>query len=209
MKRGENRLNKRKEENIMARIDTSKIEGYEGMTPEEKIAALEAVEFDDHASEAAKNKAALDKANSEAADWKRKYKEQLSAEEQKKQAESEEMAALREQVESMKRERTLLDHKTQLMSIGYDEALAADTAQALVSGDAAKFFANQKVFLEGHDRAYKQQLMGGLTPPAGGSVGTKTEIDYAKQIAEAVASGDNLKAATLTRLQEQAKNNNQ
>ena len=55
----------------MAKIDVSKIEGYAEMTPEEKVAALEAHEYDDLSAEVEKYKNAASKANSEAADWRR------------------------------------------------------------------------------------------------------------------------------------------
>ena len=52
----------------MAKIDTSKIEGYADMTPEQKLAALEGYEYEDNAAELEKQKNALSKANSEAAE---------------------------------------------------------------------------------------------------------------------------------------------
>lgn len=48
------------------KIDTSKIEGYAEMTPEQKLAALEGFEYEDHAAELEKQKAAVSKANSDA-----------------------------------------------------------------------------------------------------------------------------------------------
>ena len=54
----------------MAKIDVTKIEGYDKMTPEEQIAALLGFEYDDGASEIERYKNAATKANSEAAEWK-------------------------------------------------------------------------------------------------------------------------------------------
>ena len=64
----------------MAKIDTSKIEGYADMTPEQKLAALEGYEYEDNAAELEKQKNALSKANSEAAEWKHKHNALLSEE---------------------------------------------------------------------------------------------------------------------------------
>ena len=72
----------------MAKIDTSKIEGYAEMTPEQKLAALEGFEYEDNSAELEKQKNALSKANSEAAEWKRKHNALLSEEEKKKQDEA-------------------------------------------------------------------------------------------------------------------------
>ena len=87
----------------MAKIDITKIEGYAGMTPEQKIAALEAFEFEDNSSELERYKNALTKANSEAAEWKRKHNDKLSEEEQQKQASEEELTALRNTVAALQK----------------------------------------------------------------------------------------------------------
>lgn len=92
----------------MAKIDASKIEGYEEMSVEEKLAALENYEYEDNSSEIEKLKAVISKANSEAAEWKKKHNALISEDEQKKQAAEEELQALREQVESMNREKNNL-----------------------------------------------------------------------------------------------------
>ena len=60
-------------------MDTTKIAGYENMTAEEKIAALEAYEFD---TSGMVSKATLDRATADAAEWKRKYNSTLSEAEQ-------------------------------------------------------------------------------------------------------------------------------
>ena len=51
----------------MAKIDTSKITGYAEMSAEDKLKALEAFEYEDNVAELEKQKAAVSKANSEAA----------------------------------------------------------------------------------------------------------------------------------------------
>ncbi len=188
----------------MAKVDVTKIEGYEGMTPEQKVAALEAFEYDDNAGEVERYKNAASKANSEAADWKRKHNALLSEEEQKRQANEEELATLRKQVEEMTAERVISSNKAQLLALGYDDALASATAKAMADGDTATIFANQKKFLETHDKAYKAQLMGqNSTPPAGS--GTGSALDYGKLIADAQTRGDFAAVAYYTRLSEQEK----
>lgn len=143
----------------MAKIDITKIEGYDKMTPEEKLAALEAFEYEDNFSELEKYKNAASKANSEAAEWRKKHNALLSEEEQKKQANEEELTTLRAKVEAMEKEKLIAGHKAQFLAIGYDEALADATAKALADGDTAKVFANQKKFLETHDKTLKADLL--------------------------------------------------
>ena len=105
----------------MAKIDITKIEGYDKMTPEEKLAALEAFEYEDNFSELEKYKNAASKANSEAAEWRKKHNALLSEEEQKKQANEEELTTLRAKVEAMEKEKLIAGHKAQFLAIGYDE----------------------------------------------------------------------------------------
>jgi hypothetical protein len=186
----------------MAKIDTSKIEGYAEMTPEQKIAALEAVEYDDKSSELERYKNAASKANSEAAEWKKKHNALLSDEEKKKQAADEELSALRRQVEEMQREKLITGNKAQLLALGYDETLAAETAKAMAEGDNDKVFANQKKFLDSDDKAYKAQLMSERSKPPAGGTGSQN-VDYAKLIEDAKARGDFAAEAYYTRVSQQ------
>jgi hypothetical protein len=152
----------------MAKIDISKIEGYENMTPEEKVTALEAIEYDDFSAEVEKYKNAASKANSEAAEWRKKHNALLSEEEQKKQADKEELENLRKENSELKREKEIASHKAKYVAMGYNEDLATETAEAMVDGDTEKVFANQKIFLETHDKNIKAELLGKTPkPPAG------------------------------------------
>ena len=65
----------------MAKIDTSKIEGYDKMTPEQKIAALEAFDHPDPDYTGYVKKETFDATSSELAALKKKTREQLSEEE--------------------------------------------------------------------------------------------------------------------------------
>ena len=69
----------------MAKIDTSKIEGYDKMTPEQKIAALEGFDHPDPDYSGYVKKDTFDATASELAALKKKNKEQLSEEERKSQ----------------------------------------------------------------------------------------------------------------------------
>lgn len=152
----------------MPKIDTSGIKGYDKMSPEEKLAALEAYEYDDNAGELERNKSAVTKANSEAAEWKRKYNEKLSEEERKAAESAEALEAMKTELASLRRDKTISDYTTKFVALGYDAALAGETAAAFADGDTAKVIANQQKFLEAHDKNLKAELLrGGSTPPAG------------------------------------------
>lgn len=153
------------------KIDTSKIEGYENMSPEEKLAALEGFEYDDFSAEVTKLKGNLTKANSEAAEWKKKHNALLSEEELKKQERDDELEELRNTVKQLNDEKDLANHKANFIALGYDDALAADTAKALLDGDMTKVFANQKLFQEQREKQIKADALKDTPEPPPGDPG--------------------------------------
>lgn len=192
----------------MAKIDVSKIEGFSEMTAEQKLAALEAYEIPAPDYSGYVRKDVYDKATSDLAEWKRKHNALLSEEDKKKQENEEELTTLRKRVEEMEKEKLISGHKARFLALGYDETLADETAKAMANGETDKVFANQKKFLETHDKAYKAQLMGQTsTPPAGSSAGSG-KTDYAKMIEDAQGRGDFAAVAYYTRLSEQENQNN-
>ena len=192
----------------MAKIDVSKIEGFSEMTAEQKLAALEAYEIPAPDYSGYVKKDVYDKATSDLAEWKRKHNALLSEEDKKKQEKEEELTTLRKRVEEMEKEKLISGHKARFLALGYDETLADETAKAMANGETDKVFANQKKFLETHDKAYKAQLMGQTsTPPAGSSAGSGA-TDYVKMIEDAQNRGDFAAVAYYTRLSEQEKQNN-
>lgn len=159
----------------MAKIDTTKIEGYSEMTLEEKIAALEAYEYEDYSSELERYKNAVSKANSEAAMWKKKYNAFLSEEERKKNEAEEEMNKIREELETLRKEKLESDHRAKLIALGYDENLAAETAKALVNGETEKIFVALKKHQETLEKQIRADVLKDTPKPKAGS-GTKPEI---------------------------------
>lgn len=184
----------------MAKIDTTKIEGYNEMTPEQKLAALETFEYEDYAADAEKYKNQASKANSEAADWKRKHNALLTDDEKRKQENAEELEKLRSQVADMQKEKTIAGHKSHFLALGYEESLAEETAVALANGEAEKVFLNQKKFLEAHDKAFEADLLKNTPRPKTGSVGDNGASDYNKKAEEAKAAGNYSEAAYFMRL---------
>jgi hypothetical protein len=185
----------------MAKIDTSKIEGYESMTPEQKLAALESFEYEDNAAELERLKKANTKANTEAAEWKRKHNALLDDDEKKKQEDADALANMQKELDDLRKEKTVSEYKAKFIAQGYSEALASDTAKALADGDTVKVFANQEQFLQDYAKSVKADALKKTPkPPAGGETG---EVDYKKKIEEAQSSGDFAAAAYYTRLQAQ------
>ena len=79
----------------MAKIDTKLITGYEQMTPEQKVAALEAYNHPDPDYSGYVKKDLYDKAASDAASWKKKHNELLTEDERKKQEDADALANMK------------------------------------------------------------------------------------------------------------------
>lgn len=186
----------------MAKIDTSTIEGYENMSLEEKIAALEAAEIPDPDMSGFVPKATFDKTASDLAALKREKTAQMSEEQRKAQEAAEQMQQLRDQVAALTAEKTKSGYVASFLDMGYPKDLAEATAQAMVDGDNATVFANQKTFLETYAKTVKAQQMKETPYPANGGSGA---VDYQKMIDDAKAKGDFLNAAYYTRLAEEAR----
>lgn len=152
------------------KINTENIQGYADMTPEQKLAALEAYEYDDNSAEIERLKNASSKANSEAAEWRRKHNALLSEEEQKKQESEEELANIRNELATLRKEKQVSDLTARYIALGYDKTLASETANAYVDGDMDKVFANGEKYRSALEKSIKEGLMNG-DPRPGGSGG--------------------------------------
>ena len=173
----------------------------EGMTEDEISAALETVGQGNEA-EVNRLKAALSKANSEAADYKKQLRTKQTDDEAAAAAQKEEHDRLVQENADLKRSKALSERKAKLLAMGYDESLADETAAAMVDGDMDKVMANQSKYLEVQKKNIQADAMRKTPRPSAGDDGNGS-VDYAKKIAEAQASGDYTAAAYYTRLQAQ------
>ena len=156
------------------KIDVAQITDYDSLSLEEKVAALENFEYDDH-SEAVeslgKYKDATDKATKEAAE----YKKQLKAlQDQQKTGNTKAdatIAQLQEQVAELTRQNTISSYTAQFVALGYEAELAKATAIATADGDVATVFENQRKFLEAHDKQTKADILKQTPGPAKGGTG--------------------------------------
>lgn len=168
-------------------IDTSKIEGYADMTPEQKVAALEALELPKPDYSGYVSKETFDKTASELAAAKKKALEQLSEDDRKKQERDNELESLRAECESLKKQSTIAKFKASCIGMGYDEELAQKTAEALANGEADKVLELQATFADAYAKRVRAGMLGSVTtPPAGSGTKslTKEEIMAIKDTAE-------------------------
>ena len=147
----------------MPKIDVSQITGYETMSPEEKVAALEGFEYADLSGEVERYKNAVTKANGDAAEWKRKYNEKLTAEERKQQ----EAGQKDELIAQLQRQIAVSENTAKYLSLGYSAELAQETAEAIADGKMDVVFANQQKHLQEYEAKVKADLIKGTSKPTG------------------------------------------
>lgn len=173
----------------MAKIDTSKIEGYADMTAEEKIAALESFNTPDPDYTGWVKKETLDKATHDAAEWKRKHNALLSEDERNKAEQADTLAAMQAELESLRKDKKISAYAAKLNGAGYENDLASAAAQALADGDVDAFFAYQTKFLDNYAKNIRAENMKNTPRPAVGAA-PSGEPDYKKKQAEALENGD-------------------
>ena len=164
----------------MGKIDTTKIEGYDTMTPEQKLAALEAFETDapDYAGYIKKD--LFDKTASELADHKKQLKAKMTEDEQKEAERAAKEAERDALLASLQKDKSVSDTKAQFLGLGYEAALAEETAKAMVEGDMAKVFANQKKHLDEVEKKVRAEALKETPKPVpggGGKTLTKEQFD--------------------------------
>ena len=149
------------------KIDLTKIEGYENMTAEEKIAALEGFDVQqDYTGYVRKD--LLDKANSEAADYKRQLRAAMSEAEKKAADDEETRKAMEERLKQLETEKEYADRKAQFIGVGFTEEQASNAAKAMVEGDMNKVFEIQKSVYDGMKASIKAEILRDTPKPPPG-----------------------------------------
>ena len=175
-------------------IDVSAIEGFEGMTAEQKVDALlkfeipESVDMSKFVS-----KDTFDKKASEAAALSKQLKDKMSEDERSAAEKAESDKKILEELESLRKDKTVANYTSQYLSMGYSKELAEETAKAMADGDMEKVFANGLKHREVMEKEIKEKLMNG-TPKPGGSGGSGADkadsaVEKAKELAKAKNGG--------------------
>lgn len=130
------------------RIDVTQIDGYETMTPEEKVKALEGLEVKDTDTEA-RYKQLVSDANHEAKKYKdamrasedrakaaeEKLKSQMSDDERARQERDEEIESIKAENERLKREKAISQKTAFFLKMHMTDEQAQASATAFVDGD--------------------------------------------------------------------------
>lgn len=177
----------------MAQIDVTQIAGFEEMTAEQKLDALMALEVPDKVDLSGYvKKSVFDAKAAEASDLSKKLKGKMTEDEQKAaeiaeaaEAAAKEKEALLARVAELEKNNTLREYTLGFSNLGFDEKLAAETANLFEEKDSVKFFANMKKFLENYEKAIEKKLMD-KTPNPGGNAGNSGDEDPAVKKAKAL-----------------------
>ena len=141
------------------KIDTTKIEGYAEMSAEDKLKALEQYDVPDPDLSGYVSKEQFDKTASELAAKKKELRDKLTDDEAAKQKEQEERENLQKELDSLRRESLVSKNKAKLVALGYEEALADETAEAMADGKIEKVFANQKKHLDAFEKKVRAEAL--------------------------------------------------
>lgn len=161
------------------KIDTTKIAGFDEMTAEDKLNALLGYEFEEskEPEDVTKLKNALSKANSDAAEWKRQFREKQTEAERAEAERKEHEAAVEEELRTLRRDKTVGGYVAQCLALGYDKDLALRAAEAMADGDAAAVLSCQQDFIEAKKKELEATALNKQPGLTSGSPPTAKDAD--------------------------------
>ena len=182
----------------------------EGMTNDEIVEALNGVTLPlNNSDELDRMRKAKDKANSEAAEYKRQLKAKMTEDEQRAAEEAEKYQKMQEENETLKKQIALSDLTTKFIASGLDAESAAKSAEAAYSGDFDTVINNFTSFVANSVKTAKEtakaELLDANPIMQGGRTGGVK--DNTEAIQSSIAMGDYANAAALMRQQETQNNN--
>lgn len=169
----------------MAKIDTTKIEGYADMSAEEKLKALEGYVVPDPDMSNYISKEQFDKVASELAAKKKELRDKMTDDEAAKQREQEERENMQKELDALRKESTVSKNKAKLVALGYTEELADDTASAMAEGNLDKVFANQKKHLEVFGKHIRAEVLKDTPKPTPDGDGNTMTLKELRQMSPA------------------------
>ena len=159
------------------KFDPNKIDGFEKMTADEKVAALlgQEIEIDAPTEQAdvLKLKNALNKACEEAGNYRKQLREKQSEAERAEADRAEREKALQDELANYRNKERISSYKAQLMSAGVDSETADLMAKSLPEGVSDEYFQATKSFLDAQRKNAeiaalgKQPSLSVGTPPKG------------------------------------------
>ena len=169
---------------MKVKIDVANIPNYESFTEEQKT-ALSAMEIDvpdpDYTGWVKKD--VFDKKASEAAELSKQMKSRMTEAEAAQAAREEEALAMKTELETLRKEKTVSAYKAKYLELGYEAELASLTAEAMADGKTDVVFENQKKFLETQKKTIEAQALNQQPSITSGDVPT-TKTAEEQQLAQ-------------------------
>ena len=137
-------------------------------------------------AELEKLKAALSRANSQAAEYKRQLREKQTETERAEAERAEQDKAMREELETLRKEKRVSDYTGKCLALNMDADLAGKTAAALADGDMDSVFDCLKDFVDAtvtrlnNEALNRQPNLSTGTPPTTNTA-VKSEDDKIRQ----------------------------
>lgn len=169
----------------MAKINTDAIDGYNDMTAEEKLAALEALDLPEPDYTGYVKKTTFDATASELAKLKKQDRERMGEEERKAAENAEKLANMEKELNTLRKEKTVSEYKANYIAQGYAEELADATAKALAEGDTEQVFANQSKFLKEYEKRIKAEALKDTPKPPAGAGGDGMTLKKLRSLSDA------------------------
>jgi len=173
------------------KIDTTQIPNFDALPDDAKTAIL-GMEFAD-APDMSKfvEKSVFDKKASEASELSKQLKAKMTDDEKSAAERDAKWAEMEAKLAALEKEKLESSYKASYLALGYDDALATETAKAMAEGNTAKVFENQKKAAEAAEKRIKAELMKNNPHPGGAGGGDgKTEdagVELARKLGKAKA----------------------
>ena len=170
------------------KIDTTQIPNFDALPDDAKTAIL-GMEFAD-APDMSRfvEKSVFDKKASEASELSKQLKAKMTDDEKSAAERDAKWAEMEAKLAELEKEKLVSTYKASYLALGYDDALATETAKAMAEGNTAKVFENQKKAAEAAEKRIKAELMKNNPHPGGAGGGSEAEKSEADKIAERIAN---------------------
>ena len=173
------------------KIDTSTISGFDGMTAEQKLAAVLGMDIPEPDMTGWVKKETFDAKATEAANLSKQLRAKMTDDEAAKAAELAARKELEDKYNELLKKTTVSEYKAKYLAQGYDEKLADETAKALADGDMAKVFENGEKYKAELEKRVKAEVLKDTPKPKtdnGGKPKTLEEIGQIKDASERQAA---------------------
>lgn len=158
----------------------------DGMTIED-ILKLEVEEPKADTSAYDNLKKRLDEVASEAANYKKQLRANMTEAEQKALADAEERNALKEELEKLKAEKTIAENSKGLVALGYDEKTANEVATAFMNGDFNAVVQAQAKFVDAQKKSVLASAVKDTPQPP---IGNENDVVMTKEKLKAMTPNE-------------------